>query len=292
MIYRIALFASLFLLTIFSFGQSGMSLKNFERDVLDYTPEQRVSDKAYSYGMMILSETKKATKNDPQNFNLADYFNVLSAFLTLSESEENVDAAFEKFVQADGSCEYIIAFRDKFLENEKYVPVRSKYVRELERCSLPSGNGKPKIGSINEFGGNDELQQAIRVIKEKDQRYRKIGEGSGQKQRELDLQNQAEIDKLYDQYGEYIGRTKVGKELEDVMWLVVQHSNMDMMKRYLAVIHRAVESNELSPTPLKMLLDRLYGVAEGYQFFGSQGSAIPIAQGLQRQSILEKYDLE
>jgi len=291
MTYQNILITPLLFFALSIFGQKSISPSSFEQDVIEYTPEQRVSDKRYSYGMMILSETKKATNTDPANFNLADYFNVLSAFLTLDESEENINAAFEKFVQADGSCEYIVAFEDKFLENEKYGPVRAKYIKELKKCRATSTGGGPQKGSFKEPSGVDELQGVMLAIKEKDQRYRSLGEGRSKKQKELDRQNQADIDSLYDQYGKYIGYTMVGKELEDVMWLVIQHSDVDMMKRYLPVVHSAVQAKELSQTPLKMLIDRFYAATEGYQFFGSQGSEIPLAEGTQRSQTLNKYDL-
>ena len=88
--------------------------ENFENQILSYNPNknQNVSDKDYRYGTMILEETRNAVKNKPENFNLADYFNVLNAFLSLKETKENIDLAFRKFVNTTGSCEYILSFEN------------------------------------------------------------------------------------------------------------------------------------------------------------------------------------
>jgi hypothetical protein len=79
------------------------------------------------------------------------------------------------------------------------------------------------------------------------------------------------IDALYKKYETYIGRSLVGKKFENVMWAVIQHSNIDMMERYLPVIKKAVTDKEIEVGPLKMLIDRFYGLKYGYQIFGSQG---------------------
>jgi hypothetical protein len=55
---------------------------DFEKQILHYTPKktENISEKDYNYAMMILKETKESVKSKPENFNLADYFNILNAF--------------------------------------------------------------------------------------------------------------------------------------------------------------------------------------------------------------------
>ena len=79
---------------------------NFEIQVLSYESRQSpvISQKDFEYANMILSETRAATKNNPDNFNVADYFNILSALAILQESEINIKIAFEKFKNDVGSC--------------------------------------------------------------------------------------------------------------------------------------------------------------------------------------------
>ncbi len=274
-------------------AQREFSEDNFAHQVLYYEPEQRVSDKDFSYAKMILSETKKATEMNPQNFNLADYFNVLSAFLTLQEDQELLELAFKKFVKSSGSCEYILEFEEDFLERDKYAPVRDLYEPELERCKLnPKANREFDPESYAAKNGFDpSLVKAMFMIKLQDEKYRKkIGE-LDPRQTELDENNQVLIDTFYTHAGTYIGRSLVGEDLENVMWSVIQHSNPEMMKKYLPIVHEAAKSNELQEVPFKMLLDRYYGITKGYQFYGSQ-PGVTIADEKTRMKILAEYDLE
>ena len=63
---------------------------NFETKILNYNPNKSpsASDKDYNYGIMILKETRNAVKNKSENFNMADYFNILNAFIKLEETKE------------------------------------------------------------------------------------------------------------------------------------------------------------------------------------------------------------
>lgn len=84
----------------------------------------------------------------------------------------------------------------------------------------------------------------------------------------------------------------VGKRFDNVMWAVIQHSNPDMMEKYIPIVHKAVENNEIKQTPLKMLIDRFYGLKYGYQIFGSQnGFGFKMADNETRNKIIKQYDL-
>jgi len=77
------------------------------------------------------------------------------------------------------------------------------------------------------------------------------------------------------------------------MWAVIQHSNLEMMERYLPVIQKAVKDKELNIVPLKMLIDRFYGLKYGYQIFGSQsGFGFEMADEKTRKEIELKYGIE
>lgn len=291
--------AFLFLVLLFllkardSQGQKFFSDSDFEHQVLYYQPEQRVSDKDFAYAKMILRETKSATENNPANFNVADYFNILSAFLTLRESQENLNLAFQKFANADGSCEYLTNFEKKVSETAKYEPIIEDYMKELARCKANPDLHKAfdPDSYAYENGLDPSLVKVIHLIKLKDQQYRDGSGKSDPKQKALDLENQRMIDRIYNDRKTYIGRNLVGEELETVMWSVIQHSNPEMMEKYLPVVHEAVEINELEVAPLKMLLDRYYALTEGYQFFGSQ-EGVKLADEKVRKAILKDYSLE
>lgn len=246
--------------------------ENFENQILSYNPNknQNVSDKDYRYGTMILEETRNAVKNKPENFNLADYFNILNAFLSLKETKENIDLAFRKFVNTTGSCEYILSFENSIKNNSKYDIIRGDYDEQLLQCKSNNTTEKFDISQYcRTYNLNCLLAEKIYSINLNDQKYRSLKLQS--KQQTLDEENQTMIDALYKKYETYIGRSLVGKKFENVMWAVIQHSNIDMMERYLPVIKKAVADKEIEVGPLKMLIDRFYGLKYGYQIFGSQG---------------------
>ena len=271
---------------------------NFEKQFLNYEPIQnsQVSKKDFDYASMIIKETKSATKNNTENFNLADYFNILSAFLTLKESEKNIKTAFEKFKYADGSCEYVLSFENSINENPKYDIIRADYLKQLKKCKQKSiTESQLNIEEYCKTNGLDlALVNKVNQVKIDDQKYR--NESSiklKSEQQELDIKNQGIIDSLYSKYNTYLGRSLVGEELESIMWAVIQHSNTEKMAEYLPVIQKAVKENELDVVPFKMLIDRYYGLKYGYQVFGSQsGFGFELADDKKRKEIELKYGIE
>ncbi len=280
-------------------GQFVFSYNNFEKEIIDYTPTQKenVEDREYNYGLMILDEIKNGVKNDPDNFNLANYFNALSAFLTLKESDENIKLAFTKFKESDGSCEYIVSFENTILSNRKYDPIIIEYNKQLEICKSMANNEIEEF-NISEYCRKHSLDEnlviAIVRISDADQKYRKDDTGNFKtKQKLIDKQNQKSIDSLFNIYDTYIGKGKVGSKFESVMWAVIQHSDVETMGKYLPVVHQAVVEGELDVVPLKMLIDRYYGLKYGYQVFGSQtGFGFEIADEDKKNVIIEKYGIE
>lgn len=113
-----------------------------------------------------------------------------------------------------------------------------------------------------------------------------------QQQKVLDQQNQLVIDSLYSIHKSYVGRSLVGEEFQYVMWSVIQHSTVEIMEKYLPIVHSAVQEKELDEGPFKMLLDRFYGLKYGYQIFGSQsGFGFKLADDKTRQEIEKKYSI-
>lgn len=293
----------LILFTIITFlGNAQDKIKfeyeNFEIQLLDYKPikNSKTSEKDFDYAKMILKETKSATKNNPTNFVVTDYFNVLSAFLTLNEGEENIKTAFEKFKNANGSCEYILSYNNHIKTNPKYDIIRADYLNKLKDCKTRSiAETKFNIDEYCKSNSlNIDLVKKINQVKTDDLKYRN---GSTRelldKQKILDIKNQKIITSLYKEYNTYLGKGLVGEKFESVMWAVIQHSNPEMMSEYLPIIQKAVKERELGETPLKMMIDRYYGLTYGYQIFGSQsGFGFDLADEKKRKEIKLKYEIE
>jgi hypothetical protein len=271
---------------------------DFEEEIISYKPQQRsnVSLKDFNYGVMILNETQNGVNNNPENFNVADYFNILSAFLTLNESLENIKIAFAKFKDVEGSCEYFLSMASSVQKYKKYDIIRDDYNKQLAICkSIPVVETELNISEYsNRNGLNLQLVQTINSIYINDQKYRgNNSEDQIVKLRILDRQNQIAIDSLYNIHKTYIGKKLVGKKFEAVMWAVIQHSNTEMMERYLPIIQKAVEDKELEIVPFKMLIDRFYGLKFGYQIFGSQGGFnFDLADQKTRELVKKKYGIK
>jgi hypothetical protein len=285
-----------FLLGLFCAQESrpAFSHEAFEEQALTYQPPQRVgvSEKDYAFGKMVLRETVRQTENDANTFNLADYFNVLSAFLTLREPEPALQLAFEKFINAPGSCEYLIEFWNKVKSNPKYAPIR----KDWEQAKLDCENNEEPLAqsqSLEEYASEHrldlELLRQIQELNERDQQYRKDKYQPTQ-QTPLDQQNERMIDSLYEAHGQYIGSKLVGDKFEHVMWSIIQHSQLATMERYLPIIKQAVQEGQLAETPFRMLIDRVYTAKTGRQVFGSQ-QGVELLPPAERERICREYGI-
>ncbi|GLR15758.1 hypothetical protein [Portibacter lacus] len=268
--------------------------KNYENEILAYQPLQsNVSDKDYNHAMMILSETKAAVENNPSNFNRADYYNVLSVFLSMQESEEHIRLAYAKFKEAEGSCEYFLAAG--LFDSKSYDLLREDINKQVKTCKNSGDNEVPLDLKAYAKENNLDFNTLLTMerINSADAKYRKGDKTDWTKQNLLDRQNQKSIDSMFQIYNAYVGRSLVGEEYESVMWSVVQHSSLETMEKYLLVVHQAVKANELGKTPFKMLIDRYYGLKFGYQIFGSQsGFGFQMADEKTRKEIIALYGIE
>lgn len=290
------------LLFAFAFNtqaQTTFTYANFEKEVLAFEPIQNESttEKNFKHAIMVLGETKKATENNPANFNRADYFNLLYVFLSLHESQATLDVAFKKFQEADKDCEYMFAFEKSLKEKQSYAPIREAYLLALANCKGKVIQ-KKEVFDPKTYAKSNKLNVALvnllYEVKLNDQKHREDNSAkSADKQKPLDKQNQRIIDSLYKYHQTYLGNTLVGPKLNYVMWSVIQHSNVGMMERYIPILQQAVANSELNETPFKMLLDRYYGLTFGYQFFGTQnGFGFDLADEKVRKEIMEKYGIK
>lgn len=266
---------------------------DFEKQVIAYKPKQNdLSEKDFKRGTMILEETKKATKNNPVNFNRADYYNVLSSFLSLKETDENIKLAFEKFKNSEGCCEYFLAVG--LFSSSNYDLLRPDIDEQIAACSS-SSNSNSNSFDLKAYALENKLDyDLIRLlddINEGDIKYRKEATTDWAKQTPIDKENQQLIDSLYHSHKEYLGTSLVGEKYNSVMWTVIQHSNLQMMENYLPVIQEAVEQGELDSVPFKMLIDRIYTQKHNYQIFGSQ-TGVAQASDEVRKAVIAKYNLE
>lgn len=286
---------------IFSCSQAqvkspNFTLENFDLEFLKYIPVEKegISKKSFEHGKMIILETQKLIKGDPKNYNVADYWNIATAFSSLQETKENIKTAFLKASESEGVCDYYESFENVKNHFKRHFP--ELYNQKKLNCvnvDLKDEDFDSKSYSIKNNLDQD-LVKIISEIKNRDRKFRKSNYKDNMlEQRQLDLINQKIIDSLFHQYKTYIGKSLVGKKLENEMWAVIQHSNLGMMEKYLPIIHKAVIAKEVQQGILKMLLDRYYGLKNGYQIYGSQsGFGFSMATDKQRKEVELKYGIE
>lgn len=269
--------------------------KNFETEFLNYQPLQKngVSDKDFEWAEFVISETKKSIIEKDGKYNVAHYWNIISAFDKLDKDKVTLEIVFIKLANSDGACDYITSFKDKVQFDDKIPNLYNQYYNSCSNEEVKTNHFDIE-DYILKNNLNESLVKLISKIDDDDQKYRSSDEQTFKtEQPALDKKNQILIDSLYYVHKRYIGKSLVGKKFEYVMWSVVQHSNIEMMEKYLPIIHQAVENNELDKTTLKMLIDRFYGLKYGYQVFGSQkGTGDRIADEETRKEIMKKYGME
>lgn len=273
---------------------------NFEQEILNYQPKKTdaISDMNYRKALSILENTKISVMNDNNNFVVTDYWNITLALALLDESRENIRLSFKKGIDKNqiSMCQYI----NKVSEvSPSTTGVLTKSIPDLyskfaKSCNIILKENdftviKEPVMSIED----KKLVDLMKKIQVDDAKYRqspKEYRANLEKQTLLDIKNQKTVDSIYQIHNTYIGKSIVGEKLSITMWLVIQHSNIEMMKKYIPVVHEAVKNKEIKTTPFKMLIDRVYSIEKGYQIFGSQGG-VKKANDSIRNAIIEKYQL-
>jgi hypothetical protein len=268
--------------------------QTFDTAIFNFVPIKRegVTDQKFNYALRILDDTKSITKNDPKKLTVADFWNITSAFVTLKEPAQNIEIPFKKAIALDskGVCSYIQMAGASNLE--KAIP--ETFLPFYANCLEDSSSKNDKL-DVRRYAIDNKLDirlvALISSIDSDDRKYRMVAPFDQGKQRPFDIKNEQRIDSLYLIYKTYIGKTLVGKDYESVMWLVIQHSDIHTMEKYLPEISKAVGQKELSVEPLKMLIDRIYTVKYHYQIFGSQRD-VPVADERTKSDVIKNYKLE
>lgn len=264
---------------------------DFNKQFLSYKPVNLgISEQKFKDALFILDQSKERIIKNNSQFDFLDYWNILVILNRLNESESNLEIAFLKFNKADGSCEYLTSpiFQKNFDNFSKTISAKLK--EAASECPTEKETSFDITEYINNGKFDSSLVKLIKEIEDNDQRFR-INEINLKKQKILDEINQSKIDSLYAKHKAYIGKTLVGTHFENVMWEVIQHSNLTFMEKYLPILHKAVMDKEINQTTLKYLLDRIVSEKSGFQYFGSQAN-IPITDKERIDEIKRQYQIE
>lgn len=89
------------------------------------------------------------------------------------------------------------------------------------------------------------------------------------KQRTIDEDNIRRLEEIIAQYG-WPGRMQFGEKAARAAFLILQHSDLVYQKKYLPIAREAAAKNELPPSQLALLEDRVRLREGGKQIYGSQ----------------------
>ena len=276
-------------------SQNQFSYDNFEEEFLKYIPVKKedISDDNFSFIEMAIKNTKKSIKNNDNNFNVAHYWNIATVFFTLKEDKEKIKIAFLKAIESDGVCNYFESFKNISNHFKKHIP--ELYAFHESECEKKTQNSKNTPFDVKRYTKENSLEIGLVSLMEKisksDKLYRKESDGDVSQQEVFDKKNQTSIDSIYSIYKTYIGKSLVGEKFDTTMWAVIQHSNIEMMERYLPIIQKAVHEKELGMVPFKMLIDRIFHQKEGCQIYGSQ-AGVKLADENIRNQISTEYGIE
>lgn len=261
---------------------------------LDYFPEQRegVDDNAFRKWTYILENSYDQIKSNDGRMVYADHLNLATAFIHLKEpkkqvlnhwklaQEKDLESTAEVFPLVYGSYDKV----DGYLTSAEYDSLIKMFNSVMDNKEEKS-NDPEKYAKDNNLDIG--LVNLMAYLMEKDQEFRS---SDILKQQSIDQRNIEIIDSLFLIHNKYIGKSMVGDEYSSTMFLVVQHADLEHQEKYLPVIHQAVINEELNPTPLKMLIDRIYSKKYGYQIFGSQ-SGRDLADEATIEKVKKEYGL-
>ena len=130
---------------------------------------------------------------------------------------------------------------------------------------------------------NQPLKRELAQIRELDQEprrdvlatYKKFGPKSPQMDSlnqviiQADARNLPRVTAMIDQYG-WPGKSLVGSEGSSTAFLVIQHSNLPTMQKYLPLMRQAAAKGELEKRDLALVEDRVLTFQNKPQLYGSQ----------------------
>lgn len=138
---------------------------------------------------------------------------------------------------------------------------------------------KPLQKKLIDIFNEDQIvrRQFIDAQKKYNYQSNKVVDSLGQIMTNKDSINLVKIIKILDEKG-WVGKDKVGQQANTTLFLVIQHSDLEVQKKYLPMIREAVKKRNADAGSLALLEDRI-ALREGRkQIYGSQIGTNPITK--------------
>lgn len=229
------------------------------------------------------------------------YFNTWVRYLDMAETtivNPNTywqTAAMEYFnrflmyakMETNTTSELLAVFMDGYTYNKDYfcerydtvLPLRGEEYAYMWKIYTYEKPAMDALCNCVRSAYDQNLISKLKDVEEKDQRYRgQIGEkgldqlkkeGLWAKQLTLDAENIEVVAAIIKEIG-YPDRSVVGYENESIAFLVVQHSNPEMMEQTLPLIKASVDQHLLKAMYYAYLFDRIAMLKGEPQYYGTQ----------------------
>lgn len=130
-------------------------------------------------------------------------------------------------------------------------------------CSQPTNN---KVVVEKKDTWRDSLAHELSIIMEYDQASREQGNSTAPN---YDYFNLIKVKAILDKYG-WLGADSIGKQGNQTLFLVIQHSDIATQRKYLPMMRKAVIDGRANGSAWALLEDRVALADCGMQIYGSQ----------------------
>ena len=157
---------------------------------------------------------------------------------------------------------------DNIKNEKKFIQIISKLQKKIDL--VESQYDKPLQKELLQIFKDDQEIRLQYVAAEKKYGYKgNVIDSLGQIMDKNDSSNLIKIQKILDEKG-WVGKDKIGQQANQTLFLVIQHADLAIQKKYLPMMKDAVNKGNANAGSLALLEDRI-ALREGRkQIYGSQ----------------------
>mgnify|MGYP006366749009 FL=1 len=119
------------------------------------------------------------------------------------------------------------------------------------------------------FNDDQNIRQQFSAAQKRFGYQSKQADSIGKIMRHQDSIDLIKVKEILDTYG-WVGADKVGRQGNETLFLVIQHSDLETQKKYLPMMRQAVKKKNATPSSLALLEDRVALRQGKMQIYGSQ----------------------
>ena len=142
-------------------------------------------------------------------------------------------------------AEQVLSVKNRDLQTE-LVRMRAEDQRYRDQMHV-------EIMKMSSLGTTQQSDQLIAIVKKQD---------------EIDKRNMARLEEIIRQHG-WPGRSLVGEEAANAGFLILQHADLTVQKKYFPLVKEGASKGEVSPADAAMLEDRILMGEGKKQIYGS-----------------------